>query len=477
MTLKVRFSFIFLVFICLVLGAFSVTYYFLEEGTARVQQRSEAFGNLGKAVTACREATLEGNWIAAINHIKDVQKDPAVVFIACLDEEGRARAHSDAELLGTIVADHGPVPEQESAREYREKGGRAIWEITAPIRLKNRIAGIARVAYNSDYLKKQINDRLIKTLRQLLIVSSTTLIIALLAALYLSSTLTRPIRRLVEGARRIGLGELTYKIPAKSGDELGMLSREFNTMGEKLAELDALKQSFLESVTHDLRSPLTAIAGYVEIILMGLSGGLTEKQKEQLKIVQQSTFQVSGMIDDILDLSKLEAGKMKFDFKTIAIPEILKGVQDLLVLEAQKYQIHLKLEMEPELPSVRADPDQVRRVVTNFVANALKFTPAGGSVTMTAACDGPSTVRVMVRDTGCGIPKEKIALMFTKFFQVDESRKMARKPGTGLGLSICKKTIEAHGGKIWVESEWQKGSTFNFTLPVAAGAAAEKAPV
>ena len=155
---------------------------------------------------------------------------------------------------------------------------------------------------------------------------------------------------------------------------------------------------------------------------------------------------------------------MEFEFLPVDAAGAIAEVHEMMVILAEQYQITLEKDIPGSLPEVAADKDQIVRVVTNLVTNALKFTPAGGTGAVSARPEGDG-VRVAVRDTGCGIPKDKLASMFTKFFQVPESKVMARQRGTGLGLTICRHIVEAHGGNLLVESEWEKGSTFSFRLP------------
>ena len=267
-------------------------------------------------------------------------------------------------------------------------------------------------------------------------------------------------------ALQIEEGNFAVRIPP-STDELSFFTEYFNRVAERLATLDQRKDDFIASVSHDLRSPLQAIMGYTRFVMDGISGPVTEKQVKQLGIVIKSATQLGSLVNTILDISKLEAEKLTLNLNPADVKPIATDVHNMLSVLAAKYELSLLLDVPDGLPQAKIDAEQVQRIMTNLVTNALTLTPAGGSVTLRVAQDGPTALRVSVADTGPGIPPDKIRSMFTKFFQVEETKKSARKRGTGLGLTICKLLVEAHGGRIWVESEWQKGATFSFTIPLA----------
>ncbi|MBI4346159.1 MAG: HAMP domain-containing histidine kinase [Elusimicrobia bacterium] len=354
---------------------------------------------------------------------------------------------------------------------YRE-GGRELLEFAFPAGSGSGKT-VLRAVY--DLSAPAAGAALGASLRRQLGIAALSLVVGLLGAAWLAANFNRTLGKLSDAARHIGAGELSYQVMTQRADELGQLSADFNAMGQKLAELEAMKQRFLESVTHDLKSPLASIDGYAKVIAMGLSGPVTDLQKKQLEAMTSSSSRLARMIDDILDLSKMEAGKMEFDFAPLDVGRVAQSTRDLLSVLAEKYEVTLEARVEEGLPAVEADSDQIHRVVTNLVSNALKFTPKGGRITVHVRRGDGGGLVIGVQDTGVGIPKDKLGSMFTKFFQVQETKNEARARGTGLGLTICRRIVEAHGGEIWVESEWRKGSTFSFSLlakpPVAAPAA------
>ncbi len=232
---------------------------------------------------------------------------------------------------------------------------------------------------------------------------------------------------------------------------------------ERLAEVDRLKSQFLANMSHELRTPLNSIIGFSRVILKEIDGPLTEMQRADLQTVYESGQHLLNLINDILDLSKIEAGKMEIAFEDVNLQEIIKGVMSTAVGLVKDKPIELQQATPPDLPVIRADGRRVRQVLLNLLSNAAKFTEAGFIRLEAMATDEEVTVSVI--DSGIGIPPDKQKTIFEPFTQVDASS-TRRAGGTGLGLSICKSFVEMHGGRIWVESTVGKGSTFSFSLPI-----------
>lgn len=277
----------------------------------------------------------------------------------------------------------------------------------------------------------------------------------------------RPVRRLSEAAREVGKGRLDTRVAVGSGDELGALQKEFNAMVRRLSEIEQLKTDFLAKITHDLRGPLGAISGTVEIVHDGLHGPVNAKQKRSLTIALQNVEVLAGLINNMLDVTKMEAGRMEYSFEPVDLKEAVESAVRLQQPKAEGFKVRLRAEAAGGLPAVRADRQALGRVLANLVSNALKCTPEGGSVSVRAAEEGGGA-RVSVADTGIGIPPEKLERVFSKFTAIHAPGELPqRSVGTGLGLTICKEIVEAHGGRIGVESRVSKGTTFHFTLPAA----------
>jgi signal transduction histidine kinase/CheY-like chemotaxis protein/putative methionine-R-sulfoxide reductase with GAF domain len=245
------------------------------------------------------------------------------------------------------------------------------------------------------------------------------------------------------------------------------LYQQLSETAERLREIDRLKSQFLANMSHELRTPLNSIIGFSRVIMKGIDGPINDTQQQDLSAIHNSGQHLLGLINDILDLSRIEAGKMELNFDRVDLNEIVKGVMSTTVGLVKDKDVRLVPEVDSGLPPVHADAIRVRQVLLNLMSNAAKFTDEG-SITVKAFTvynerQWPM-VQVSVVDTGPGIPADDIHKLFQTFSQVDGSatRKVG---GSGLGLSICKNMIELHGGKIWVDSEVGKGSIFSFTLP------------
>jgi signal transduction histidine kinase len=235
----------------------------------------------------------------------------------------------------------------------------------------------------------------------------------------------------------------------------------------KSRELEAVsnhKSAFLANMSHELRTPLNAISGFSQALRKQLFGEINEKQAEYLDDILASARHLLSLIDDVLDLAKVEAGQVELKIAPFSLPEVLE--QGVLIGRelATKEGVRVSLSTGPNVGAVNGDERRITQVILNLLSNAVKFTPAGGSVDVSAAqVDG--SVQVSVTDTGPGIPAEDQARIFEEFQQAAAGKEQA--DGTGLGLALSRRLVELHGGRIWVDSEVGKGSTFTFTLPVA----------
>jgi len=240
-----------------------------------------------------------------------------------------------------------------------------------------------------------------------------------------------------------------------------ILDRQLYTDITRLKELDEKKDAFVANVSHEFKSPLAIIKGFLENLRDGLCGPVTEKQQEALEIMQKTVMRLNRLIKDILDISKIAAGKMQLQIEDVDMRVVLRSVYESFKLEADKKKIMLELDIPEEPVKVAADQDRLTQVVINLVSNGIKYTPEDQKVILRLLASG-GEVRVEIADTGHGISEENRKKIFDKFERI-----MTEKvEGTGLGLSIAKDIIDLHQGKIWLESEPGKGSKFIFTLPL-----------
>jgi signal transduction histidine kinase len=265
------------------------------------------------------------------------------------------------------------------------------------------------------------------------------------------------------GEREIGLLR-TFGDQAAIALENVRLFREIQDKSRQLETANKHKSEFLANMSHELRTPLNAIIGFSEVLLERLFGELNEKQDDYLKDIHSSGRHLLNLINDILDLSKVEAGRMELDLATFDLPSAISNAMTLIRERAQRHTIALALDADPELGEAVADERKFKQILLNLLTNAVKFTPDGGRVEVKARRDADNII-VAVHDTGIGIAAEDQAAVFEEFRQVGRHY-TNKQEGTGLGLALTRKFVELHGGRIWLESEPGKGSTFTFTIPI-----------
>jgi len=256
-------------------------------------------------------------------------------------------------------------------------------------------------------------------------------------------------------------------IEDENGQTVGMVTVLNDVTKQK--ELDEMKDQFLSNVTHELRNPIGAIKQSISVILEETAGPLTDPQKKFLTNAKRNLERLGNLIDDILDLAKLESKKMEVNFKSTSIADLISEVCDTLDTWVKNKEIALIKEIPENLSEIEIDPDRIIQVLLNIISNAIKFTPKGGSITISVKLsDSKDQVTISIADTGVGIPKNDLPKIFGKFHQA-ANRKAGDTSGTGLGLSIAQEIVQLHGGKISVESEEGKGTTFIFVLPINPG--------
>jgi signal transduction histidine kinase len=315
------------------------------------------------------------------------------------------------------------------------------------------------------------------------------MVIAIGASVILARRMTGPIETIRATTTGIAEGALDQRIALKTGDELEDLADDFNRMSSRLQESYATleqkvvdrtreladardqlaiasknKSDFLANMSHELRTPLNAVIGFSEVLMERMFGDVNAKQEEYLRDIASSGKHLLSLVNDILDLSKVEAGRMELQRSSFAVKDVVESGAMLMRERATRHGVALRTSVDPDLPPLDADERKVKQVLFNLLSNAVKFTPVGGSVDVHAQrMDGE--LRVSVHDTGVGIAPEDQAKIFEEFQQASAGAQ--REDSTGLGLTLAKKFVELHGGRLWVESELGKGSTFTFALPLS----------
>jgi two-component system sensor histidine kinase BaeS len=288
-------------------------------------------------------------------------------------------------------------------------------------------------------------------------------IVAAALGLFFSRSVTAPVAAMSLATQRIADGRYDERLQVRGEDELAQLALRFNQMAEKLDQVEAMRRRLIADVSHELRTPLTAIKGSME----GLMDGVLPATDETYQQIHSEADRLNRLVDDLQELSRVEARAYELEVRPVDVSSLVRSVTKRLKPQAETRRIALDLELAPGLPRVLADEDRAVQVLTNLTGNALQYTPEGGRVTI-AAKRIDDEVRISVRDTGIGISSEHLAHIFDRFYRVDKSRSRQAGGGSGIGLTIARALVEAHGGRIWVESVGEgQGSTFTFTLPVA----------
>jgi len=298
-----------------------------------------------------------------------------------------------------------------------------------------------------------------------------SIVLALALGYVISWSLIAPVQQMDQRLREIASGDFGRRVAIPNRDELGALAANLNRMNDELGrlyhQLEAAsrhKSEFLANMSHELRTPLNAIIGFSEVLDERMFGELNAKQEEYIRDILASGRHLLSLINDILDLSKVEAGRMELDLGAFHLPTLLENALTLVRERAIRRGVALGLTADPGLGDVVADERKIKQVVLNLLSNAVKFTPEGGRVEVRAApADG--VVEIAVADTGVGIAAEDQENVFEEFRQA-RTDAATRHEGTGLGLTLARKFVELHGGRIWVKSAPGQGSTFTFTLPV-----------
>jgi len=363
-----------------------------------------------------------------------------------------------------------------------------------------KVYGIVQIGLTAERMNQALN----RMIGNVVLITLVVIFGGILATVLLTRRITTPLKSLVGVARQIAGGDLSASVNPMTRDEVGQLTtafgqmtksltdrdlavkqayrelerlnqtleqrvqqrtRELQTANDKLQELDRLKSLFVSIVSHELRTPMTSIKGYVENVLDGLAGALTEKQSRSLERVKHNIDRLTRMINELLDLSKIEAGRMELHFVPVSLCDVAADVVESYQAAAREKSITLRAISQQSMPLVNGDADTLNRILTNLIHNAIKFTPQGGEIRVEACVRDGACVETSVIDSGCGIAPQERDKVFDKFYWSESVPVEAR--GAGLGLAIAKNLVELHGGTIRMDSAPGEGSRFSFTIPIA----------
>jgi histidine kinase len=288
------------------------------------------------------------------------------------------------------------------------------------------------------------------------------LVVSLGASIAFSRRIVAPLQDMSAASRRIAQGKYDERVSIGSADELGQLAESFNEMAGELEQVEARRRQLIGDVSHELRTPLTAIKGSME----GLIDGLLPADPETFQQIHNEADRLNRLVDDLQELSRVEAHAYPLEFHDVDLSRVITTVNKRLSPNARSKSIILTSNIPHDFPSIKADEDRLIQILTNLISNAIQYSPEGGKVSISVE-QRMDEIQICVADTGIGIPPEQLQNIFTRFFRLDKSRSRATGGGSGVGLTIARLLVEAHGGRIWVESDGEgKGSRFIFTLPV-----------
>lgn len=427
-----------------------------------------------RGVLAAR-MSLENLW----ELVQEVARDQGATAYV-VDRQGDLLAHPDPDRVLTHTNMSGLAivksfmegqSGQESFGLHRDDSGREVVAVLEPVPALGWGVAVefpASLAFAS-----------IRTMQKEVIQWTALSILLILAlSLWRVRQIVRPVAQLEEGARKIAHGQLDLDIDIRTGDELERLAGSFKKMAESLKQLEELRKDLINMIVHDLKSPLSAIMGGIDYLYENEGGKVSENSKRVLTLARKSSDDLLQMIQNMLDVAKMEEGKLTPRLEATPISQILDECAESFRVQIERESKTLVKKYDASLPKIPADAQLLRRVLTNLVSNAVRHTVSGGSIVLESRRRG-TVAEIVVSDDGEGVSPEYQRKIFDKFVQAERSpqaigrggdrRRVHVRSGTGLGLAFCKMAVELHGGQIRVESELGKGSSFIITLPLPAG--------
>jgi signal transduction histidine kinase len=358
------------------------------------------------------------------------------------------------------LIEEGRLDEQEAFRRAEVTPGfRTLDELLDPIGRAIDEVGLAQVQRAEEVAGRAATTTLLAL--------AGALAVTMVIGAWLTRGVLRPIRELRVGMSHVAEGDFEpdVRLPLERPDEVGDLARSFRSMAEQLQELDRLKAEFVSVASHEIKTPLSVIRGYVTLLADGIYGGVNDEQKKTLEAVSAQTDRLARLVHRLLDISRFEAGGGRLELREIALRRFFDELTSDFRVLARQNGIDFPVTVAEDLPeTIVADEDRLSEVLGNLLSNAFKFTGQGGTIRVDAAAEDGG-VRIVVEDSGVGIPPDKLPRIFEKFYQV-ENEAQPRSVGSGLGLAIAREIVEAHGGTIGADSEVGRGTRFVVHLPV-----------
>jgi signal transduction histidine kinase len=441
----------------------SASFYIAERRWIRAEADQDRRALLQNLVHIAQESFLTNDDLLLVKYTRWLQKwNPSLVSASVVNPQGEVLAHSEPSQIGKSVA---RVPLETARAE--------ILVLTQPVHLGNQWTATASVSFSERQYEETVQHRLRGLRRRLSFITAGAVAAGVMISFLLALSWTRPIGTLSDAAERVGQGKYDLDLAGthRRQDELGILSKAFQSMAEQLQELDLMKEDFVSAVTHELRSPLGAIESYLNLIneeiQEGISPSAWQTYLERLRI---NTQRLTHFVNDLLDVAALERGKVTLEPQPLNLAILMQDVAAFYSAKLAEKKLTCTTSIpKTHLPNAWADSDKVRQVLVNLFSNAIKFTPEKGTIELGVIhVPAEKGLRIYVKDSGPGIAVQDQVKIFNKFEQVHQTRQNVKGPkGTGLGLSICRALIELHGGTLGVKSKPGEGSCFYFTLPMA----------
>lgn len=404
-------------------------------------------GTMGRGQGGPRQGQGETGAAPGMGGGRGMMRGVAEDRIILVDAAGRVVLDSQGEMEGQML----PPDELDQGAPVLVDG--------------ERVGTLLVVALQSGPSAALADDFLTALNRGVLLAAVMAGLVALLLGAVLVRQIIAPLRKLQAAAGAIAGGDLSQRVRASSRDEVGDVGHAFNQMAEALERNERLRRHMMADIAHELRTPLTVIQGQVEALL----DGVFPLTPEQLAPVHDETLLLSRLVTDLRELALAEAGQLTIERGPVEMGDLARRVVSAVEPAAAEKGIALSLEVDPNLPAVSADPDRLSQVLHNLLSNALRHTPEGGQIRVSAGIapmerGKDRVLLVSVADTGPGIPPEDLPHIFDRFYRADKSRSRAGG-GSGLGLTIARYIVEAHGGRIWAQSRLGEGTEISFTIP------------
>ncbi|MHB0867427.1 MAG: ATP-binding protein [Thermoleophilia bacterium] len=468
-------------------GLFAIVDVQQDASALKVQKENHTDVLSSAVVSSIESIMLSGKGASAINSLENLRGVPQVDRVQVFSNQGVEKFTGDGDgVPAPQVAD--VIASQQGMRFVETRGDTQFMVDIKPLPnavecqrchgTDNPLRGVVLVSSSMQDVQAAIRA---KEVRMVTVFFGGLLIVLLVMRIALRVTVIKPLKKVVAVISRITGGDLSQRVEVRSHDEVGYLAASFNTMASNLKgsqdnlrrvnlnllEANRLKSEFLAVMSHELRTPLNAIIGFSEVLKDMGEGELSDRQEKYLTNIETSGRRLLRLINDILDLAKVNSENLELEKEDISIPQLMEDIRKLGHPFAAQRRIWLEVLPPGDLPLLRADQAKIKRVMYNLVSNGIKFTPEGGRVTIEAR-ENANMVEISVTDTGIGISAEDQKKIFSLFQQLDGSH-TRRFEGTGVGLALSKSLVELHGGQIWVESELGQGSRFTFSVPMVEG--------